>query len=339
MHIQFFVPGLLWPGLQTEAPTRGLSTPALERLLGIAACELTPGRGSEAALLGLFGLPPRSSLAALRRLGEAAMPVAETASWLCADPVGLRFAREHLLLIEGAELDIAADEATALVEGLNREFGDIGRFEMAGPSRWYLRLTHPTPTEFAPLADVVGRPVAHFMPSGEGAAGWHRLINETQVWLHNHPVNQAREAAGRQTINSLWPWGGGEALPPATAPAATVVGDGTLLGGLCRSAGTTSRDSSIGAVLDAGADVLACFDGAAEAARHLDLGAWQRALAQFDEGWLAPAMDALRRRRLQGITLLAPGDRASLVARLERPRLWPVWKRPTPLQAFIGRQR
>ncbi|MCB1915959.1 MAG: hypothetical protein KDG52_09605 [Rhodocyclaceae bacterium] len=339
MHIQFFVPGLLWPGLQTEAPTRGLSTPALERLLGLAACDLAPGKGSEAALLDLFAQPPQTSFAALRRLGEPGLAPAAGASWLCADPVGLRFTRDHLLLIEGAALDIADDEASALVQGLNEEFGDIGRFEMAGPSRWYLGLEAPPPTRFSPLADVIGRPVAHFMPDGEAAAEWHRLINETQVWLHNHPVNQAREAIARPGINSLWPWGGGTGPRAAPAPSAVVVGDGPLLGGLCRNASVPCRDAAMETLVADGADVLVCFDAADAAARHLDLGRWQQALATFEQRWLAPAMDALRQGRLQCVTLHAPGDRISLGARLERPRLWPFWKRPRPLQEFIARQQ
>lgn len=339
MHIQFFVPGLLWPGLQTEAPTRGLETPALARLLGVAACELAQGQGGEVALLSAFGLPPASSLAALRRLGEDGLQPPDEASWLCADPVGLRFARDHLLLIEGSELDITVDEAAALIAGLNHEFGAIGRFEMASPYRWYLGLAGGTPTTFAPLADVVGRPVAHFMPEGEGAAEWHRLINETQVWLHHHPVNMAREAEGRQSINSLWPWGAGDPPQAALAPATVVVGDGSLLRGLCRSAGVTCGDQAIDALVAAGDGALVCVDEAADGARHLDLGAWQHALASFDTEWLAPALAAMRQGPVHRISIHAPGDRATLVADLVRPRLWPFWKRPVPLQAFIVRQQ
>ena len=89
----------------------------------------------------------------------------------------------------------------------------------------------------------------------------------------------------------------------------------------------------------AGGDVLVCVDAAADGARHLDLGAWQRALASFDGEWLAPALAALRQGRARRISIHAPGDRATLVADLVRPRLWPFWKRPVPLQAFIVRQQ
>jgi hypothetical protein len=46
-------------------------------------------------------------------------------------------------------------------------------------------------------------------------APWRHAINEAQMVLHAHPVNQARQAAGQPVVNSLWPWGGGR-LPAAT---------------------------------------------------------------------------------------------------------------------------
>jgi len=338
MHIQFFVPALLWPGLQTQQPTRGVATPALERLLGLGQAELGPGGTAEAALLGLFGLPPETSLGALRHIGEDGSE-AGGGHTLCADPVGLRFARDHLLLTDAGELEVGADEAAALVQGLNESFGDAGRFEMGSPARWYLHAQAPPRARFAPLAEVVGRPVAHFMPTGEAAAEWHRLINEIQVWMHNHPVNQAREEAGQPTINSLWPWGAGAPPSAARAPAAVVAGEGPLLAGLCRAAGAALRPLRLEALPAEADSALVCLEGAAAAARHLDLGGWQQALARFEADWRAPALQALRAGRLRSIGLLAPGDRATLRVRLERPRLWPFWKRPRPLQTYIERQQ
>lgn len=337
MRLQFFIPGLLWPGLQTRAPCQGLDAPALERLLGLQPAALGPPRNSDAALVERFRLPHDTAPAALRRLGETGQ--APGGPCLCVDPVGLRFTRDHLLLIDGAELDIAPAEATALIDGLNDTFPEIGRFVAGSPSHWYLEQATPPQVRLVPLADVVGRPVAMFMPEGEDARHWHRLINETQVWLHAHPVNQARDAAGRQTINSLWPWGNGSALTTATAPAPRLVGVSPLLAGLARAAGSATEAAPLDTLLQDGRDALVCLGEAELAARHMDLGAWQAALADIDRQWLAPALAALRDARLQGISLTAPGDRATLQLELERPRLWPFWKRPQPLQTLIERQQ
>ncbi|MCZ7655242.1 MAG: hypothetical protein M5R42_14705 [Rhodocyclaceae bacterium] len=54
---------------------------------------------------------------------------------------------------------------------------------------------------------MTGRTIEPFLPQGDDAREWRRFINEAQVLLHNHPINMAREAEGRPTVNSLWPWG------------------------------------------------------------------------------------------------------------------------------------
>ncbi len=336
MRLQLFFPGLLWPGLQTQAPCEGLKAPALERLLGLASPTLAPGANAGASLTRLFGLDEATAPAALRYLGQTGERA--PANRLCADPVGLRFTRDHLLLVDGESLEITADEAVQLVAGLNETFPDIGHFTLGDATCWYLDVDTPPRAHFTPLADVIGRPVPMFMPEGEDARHWHRLINETQVWLHAHPVNQAREVEGRQTINSLWPWGHGLPLAAATAPAARIVGDAPLLDGLAAAAGLTTEATTAEDVLASGRDALVCDDRAGHATRQLDLLGWQGAMAHLDAHWIAPALVALKAGRLTGIDLLAPGDRATLALRLDRPRLWPFWKRPRPLIDLIRQQ-
>jgi len=337
MRLQIFVPGLLWPGLQTHAPCSGLAVPALERLLGLAEPTLAPGSNAESGLIRLFGLAADTSRAALRCLGRNGE--SSPAGRLCADPVGLRFTRDHLLLVDGESLDIAPDEARQLVDGLNETFPDIGHFQLGDAAHWYLDLAAPPRARFTPLADVVGRPVAMFMPEGEDARHWHRLINETQVWLHAHPVNAAREAEGRQTINSLWPWGHGLPVGQPTLTARRLVGHAPLLDGLAAAAGLAVDAAADAAILTEGVDTLLCDGTAGRAARDLDLAGWQAALAYLDQAWFAPALDGLRSGRIRHLELISPGDRATLELTLVRPRLWPFWKRPRPLQDLIQRQK
>ena len=99
MHLDLFLPGLLWPGEATLPLTRDLELTALSALLGRATLRFESGANPAAALGALFGLTEAPlPLAALRRLGEAIAPAAAPAAWLCLDPVNLSFTREHLLL-------------------------------------------------------------------------------------------------------------------------------------------------------------------------------------------------------------------------------------------------
>lgn len=338
MQIQFLVPGLLWPAAQTRSPCAGLALPALERLLALGDARLDAGCAADAALLERFSLPASAAIAPLRRRGEDGADEAAGGHWLCVDPVGLHFAREHLLLMDASELDIQPAESDSLIDGLNRSFAEVGRFSAGSPRRWYLRLEDAPGAEFAPLANVVSRPVAHYMPRGEHAHDWHRLINELQVWLHAHPVNQAREADGRQTINSLWPWGAGTSPAGIRAPAAVVACDSVLARGLARSAGAEAMSLRDFDLARARHDTLVVLEQAHQPALYMDLDRWRDALASIERDWLTPALSALRAGRLERIEILAAGDRASLRVRVDRPRIWPFWRRPQPLSHFIETQ-
>lgn len=332
MQIELIIPGMLWPAVHTEAPCRGLRLDTLETLLAVGRHRLGPGRPPESLLLERFGLAPDTALAGLRRLGEDSPPPDDPGRWLCADPVGLRFAREHLLLVGAAELAISAAEAGELVAGLNREFRDIGQFEVATPERWYLRPARPATAHFAPLAQVLGRPVAMFMPEGGDAAQWHRWINEIQVWLHNHPLNRAREEAGEPLVNSLWPWGGGAPAVPAAAPAPTVCADDPLVRGLARAAGARIAADPFAPAEDR----LVYLERVHHCALRMDLDGWRAALEELERTLFVPLLEALRKGRIQRLALRSPGERASLELDLARPALWPFWRRPVRLQELIA---
>ena len=55
------------------------------------------------------------------------------------------------------------------------------------------------------------------LPAGAGAGDIKRLGTEIEMWLHEHPVNLARQAQGKLSISALWIWGGG-APPMAPGP-------------------------------------------------------------------------------------------------------------------------
>ena len=55
-----------------------------------------------------------------------------------------------------------------------------------------------------------------------------RLQSEAQMLLHEHPLNQQREAQGKMTVNSIWISDTG-ALPTATQAPLPIVCDGLRL--------------------------------------------------------------------------------------------------------------
>ena len=143
MQIQLLIPGLLWPTATLLGPAAGLALDGLATLLGRGTRSMHGFEPYDRQLARLFGLEGSAlPLAALRRLGEAGpQPPADDGHWLCADPVNLSFAREHLLLQAFDDDQLPAEESAELVAALTESFTDLGRFEayfervQAGASR------------------------------------------------------------------------------------------------------------------------------------------------------------------------------------------------------------
>lgn len=332
MQIHLVLPGLLWPGSSLLSPTAGLELPALERLLGLGQRRMLAFEPYDRQLLRLFGLDADPlPLAALRRRGEA-LPAAD-GDWLCADPVSLSFAREHLLLNALRPEDIGDDEAATLIAALNDTFADLGHFEAAASNRWYLRLAAPTRFISYPVHDVVGRPIKLFLPEGEDARLWQRTMNEAQILLHNHALNAARTAAGRAPINSLWLWGNGTLELPLRAPLPAVQAEEALAIGLARAAGLDAGRPQLASALRT--DTLVVLDALRAPALLLDLDTWRDRLLGLERDWFAPLADALSSGRLQRLTLSAAADRGTLELEISARARWKFWRKPLPLATLL----
>jgi 2,3-bisphosphoglycerate-independent phosphoglycerate mutase len=68
-----------------------------------------------------------------------------------------------------------------------------------------------TDTLTTPPHDVPDQPAADHLPRGTGADLLRELMQAGSVLIHDHPVNQARVAAGKRPANAIWLWGQGQA--------------------------------------------------------------------------------------------------------------------------------
>lgn len=342
MRLTLFVPGLLLPREILADTVFDLTAPALSLILG-------RGRRHErevgwlAAAFGLDGNAPLPA-AALRKVGaggtahEASPP--ERAGlgvggndWLCLDPVHFEVRREGIVLADPRRLDLTPDEAVALIEAVQPLFAEPGELSASSPSHWELRLHRPLALETLPLAEAIDRQVDPALPGGPDGREWRRLLAEAQTVLHAHPVNRQRDALGRPTVSSLWPWGQG-ALPPAARTDFTVVWSADpALAGLSAVAGIPCL-APPDAFQQASGKVLAVIDTLAQAARTFDALAWREALMALERDWLAPALAALKRRECAEVELVGTdaSDRRRVAGfALTRGELRRFWRRPHPL--------
>jgi hypothetical protein len=309
--LHLIIPQLLDPA-DAELP------PALAALLARGKALSAPPASLAEALCQAAGLAdcPIAALSALDDGAEAA-----EAYWLRADPVYLHLNIDQLVLTDPRGLGLSPAEATALAASLNRHFAADGlELLPSAPDRWYLRLAQPPALTTTPLAQAIDRGIDRHLPRGEAARRWRGVMNEAQMLLHEHPVNQAREARGLPPVNSLWLWGGGH-LRQHRSHLARFCADAPSVAALARACGLSSQRAPAG-LAELGPveqETLVVLNGLEKEVRT-------QGLADYERLWFAPLLRALQQGRVGGLDLIGIGPRPVQV-RLERWDAWRIWRR------------
>lgn len=276
------------------------------------------GQGDRQALAGLqrarvFDLLPRGwPVAAITRQRDAGD--AQLSAWLRADPAHVRpDINGARLLAHGEALDLSAGDCEALLQPLRPLFGDAGfLLDAPVPSRWFLRLPREAklPT-FAEPEAALGADLFEHLPEGPEGRRWRALLSETQVVLHNHPLNARRAAEGRAPVNSLWFWGAGVLPDHVRTGFASIHSDDDTWQAFATAAGASAGALPVRLAPGSGPQA---FD-----LRHL------RDLAALQADWLAPALGALQARTLREVMLdFEDGEGITLRA----GQRWRFWRRP-----------
>jgi len=65
------------------------------------------------------------------------------------------------------------------------------------------------PTHYPHILSVLGKTANPYIEQSRQVLPWYQLLNEMQMFMHQHEVNVERTGRGLLPINSLWCWGGG----------------------------------------------------------------------------------------------------------------------------------
>lgn len=160
--------------------------------------------------------------------------------WLRADLVALHPDISRVHLLAAGQHGLTPGQADQILDSLRPLFDSEGLALLRGQhegahERWYVSARQDLPAAFPAPMNALGQPLEDILrPSGKATALWQRLQSETQMLLHEHPVNQSRQAAGYLPLNSLWFWGAGRLpeRPPPQLPDA-VLAISAELGGWC----------------------------------------------------------------------------------------------------------
>jgi len=328
MHFDLHIPDFF--SAEGVPPAEDLA--AAETLIARGRRRRIASVSPEAWLFGRFGVERQRDwpVAPYTLLADGGAP--ERHFWMRADPVHLRVGRDSLVLADGAAFQVSRAESEALVETLNRHFGQTMLFYPMRPARWYVRLEKAPDMQTTPAAAARGLAIDETLPSGPDAMRFHALMNEAQMLLHEHPVNAEREARAEPALNSVWFWGGGAMAAAKDRPFSTVVGDDPLARGLALAAGIPvhALPKDAGSVLAALGDeglALAVVD----ASREAQLRERRTAL---ERDWFGPLLAALKSGRIGMLTLQLCGADSLLEVETVRSDLRYFWRRRKPLSAY-----
>ncbi len=227
-HLQLLVPGFCGPLPEISQLSSNKKICQIFSDLAMANAESIIHKDLHSLLADLFCIDtvPDFPSAALSLLGHITH---DSSAWLAgenvaasdlkknyflhADPVHLRAEMDHAILVGTQDLDLATQDVKALVGMLQQHFSqdDVSVFSL-DVQHWFIGVKKQQNLTTVPLAEAVGRNVNFILPEGEDSVYWRQFLNESQMLLYTHEVNQQREASGQLSVNSLWLYGGG-ALP------------------------------------------------------------------------------------------------------------------------------
>jgi hypothetical protein len=318
---------LPWLGEMSRPVEEGPAMPSLDWLL--ARADRSPARPAwrewllEDAGLGddvLQRFPAGPCVRAAWTGGLAA------GCWACAAPVHLLAGLDHLRLAAPAPLPIEDDASAALAAGINEHLADSGFTLVSVPRRgWLCECPQDLDCDASEPAAAVGGNLRDWLPAGRDARRVRAWVNEAQMILHEHPLNEQRMAHGDPPVNSVWLWGFGLAGQRTGNTESILLTDDDWLKGLWRlHSGTALEiaelDSSVAPTGVPGTTRIAI------ASRPQD-----RAAAERPSQAVPRLLETVRTALESGTVARVSIHTGSEVLDLDRRARWRFWRRPKAL--------
>jgi hypothetical protein len=245
-------------------------------------------------------------------------------AWARAEPVHLLTAIDHLQLASPVPLPLEASDSDQLLATLNAHITGTG-FELHALSDggWLCRCPAGLECETVDPFDALGRNLRELLPSGRDAVRVRSLVNELQMLLHDHPVNERRASRGLPPVNSVWLWGIGTICKPKADVTGDLLTDDAWLAALWRRHGGRVRSlAELGhALAEESADVRIATTAGREGRPAADT------LRALEASVFAPVRAALGGSRVSRVSL-QDGRR---VLHLTPSVRWAFWRRARPL--------
>ena len=199
--------------------------PLLDRFLTIGHAQ-SKKLSYEELICQLFGIKPSPDFP----LASIDYQENQTSYFLYADPVYLSLQRDTFFLEKKLTDDFKQNEIEDLCDALNKAFkSDTQKFVLNHEGRLFIELTRRPQIKTTSIVHIKPQSINLFMPQGEEAMSWHAFMNEIQMFLFDHPINQDRIRRGLLSPNSIWFSGGGLLPQSIQNPYTTIFSNASFL--------------------------------------------------------------------------------------------------------------
>jgi len=211
-----------WPlkELGGRTPLEYAHTPHMDRIaregtLGIIdtiPAGFSPG--SDVAIMSLLGYDPVEFYT-----GRGPLEAANMGVQLGADDIAFRCnlvtlqGKEEYMMEDFTAGHISTEEAKRIINDINTDLGGSNFQFYPGVSYRHLFVWRngKADLETTPPHNITGKTIKDYLPRGDGMEEIMSLMERSQGFLQDHPVNRLRIAKGKKPANSIWLWGQGRA--------------------------------------------------------------------------------------------------------------------------------
>ena len=153
--------------------------------------------------------------------------------------------------------------------------------------------------------------------------------------LHEHPLNQSREARGEPAINGAWFWGGGIMPESVVSPYAHVWSNDVLARPSRLPPAQTHAPLPLNATIlgtsSTSGNHLVVLDALQGTAQYRDAYGWRENLKALDRDWFEPLWGMFRQGQVDQVTLTSLDDKGTRNFVVRRSDLGKFWRRPKPI--------